>query len=76
MGDRKAAPTAGGKPARTNWGALKRSGSAAVQSGEKLSNEDGSTWGPKVFWAGVAFMLGVLWYVIIYSGGANPHGSY
>lgn len=74
MGNRKAAPAAGGKPVQTKWGMLKRGGSAAAQSGRKLSN--GDTWGPKVFWAGVAFMLGVLWYVIIYSGGAGQHGSY
>lgn len=51
----------------------------APPSGEKSSDtskDDGITWGPKLFWTGMALMLGLFWYVIIYSGGANPHGSY
>jgi len=51
----------------------------APPSGEKSSDtskDDGITWGPKLFWTGMALMLGLFWYVIIYSGGASPHGSY
>jgi len=52
---------------------------AAPPSDEKsldTSNDDGVTWGPKLFWTALVLMLVLFWYVIIYSGGANPHGSY
>ncbi len=35
--------------------------------------QDGTTWGPKLFWTILVLMLVFFWWLLIYSGGAEIH---
>lgn len=42
---------------------------------QTTGSQDGSTWGPKLFWGILVLMLVFFWWLLIYSGGVEiQHG--